>query len=441
MDADVIVVGAGAAGLAAARTLAGFSFRVIVLEARDRIGGRVWSRPIDGSPTSAELGAEFIHGSAHMTMALLQEANLQAVGISGQSWMCDEAGELVNDDDDFSESARSIEGARELAVDESAQQYLERLARDGTGAQVIEDARAFIEGFEAADPAIASARAIAEELHSGVDYRSSRPVGGYGPLFEVLRRSCERAGVELKLSAVVTRIRWNRGEVRIEVNGSSSEKRVLHARCAIVTLPLGVLKYGGSQDNTRFEPELPVVKRDALKKMEMGHVAKAVLAFRSPFWERISGGRYRDADFFRCGSHPFNAYWTQLPERSNLVVAWAGGPKASALLHADDWTIVDRAVESFGSLFKEQRLAREEFVAGAMHDWNSDPFARGAYSYVLVNGGDARRHLSAPVDDTLFFAGEATSTDGQGGTVNGALSTGERAAREAAASLGVKNER
>jgi monoamine oxidase len=87
-------------------------------------------------------------------------------------------------------------------------------------------------------------------------------------------------------------------------------------------------------------------------------------------------------------------------------------------------------------LFGEPALAREEFEGGMMHDWGRDPFARGAYSYVAVGGGDARAALAAPVDDTLFFAGEATSNDGQGGTVNGALETGERAAREAAIALG-----
>jgi monoamine oxidase len=122
--------------------------------------------------------------------------------------------------------------------------------------------------------------------------------------------------------------------------------------------------------------------------------------------------------------------------RATIVVAWAGGPKAVALRGAPEDSRIGRALEGFGTLFNDPDLARKEFGGAFMHDWTSDPFARGAYSYVAVGGAGAREVLAAPVDDTLFFAGEATSTDGQGGTVNGALESGERAAAEAAASLG-----
>jgi monoamine oxidase len=105
---------------------------------------------------------------------------------------------------------------------------------------------------------------------------------------------------------------------------------------------------------------------------------------------------------------------------------------------ASEEELIALALDGFGTLFGEPELARKEFDGGAVHDWGRDPFARGAYSYVSVDGGVARAVLGKPVDETLFFAGEATSTDGQGGTVNGALETGERAAREAATSLSVK---
>ena len=170
----------------------------------------------------------------------------------------------------------------------------------------------------------------------------------------------------------------------------------------------------------------------------MGHVVKVVLWFRSAFWERVRNGRYRDAAFFRCERQPFVTYWTQLPVRRTLVVAWVGGPKAVALSGIAEAELIERALNGFGALLNEPELAREEFEGGLTHDWGGDPFARGAYSYVAVGGGNARAALSAPVDDTMFFAGEATSTDDQDGTVNGALETGERAAAEAATALGVE---
>lgn len=440
MDTDAIVIGAGAAGLAAARALAVRSLRVVVIEARDRVGGRVWSQQVPGSLTPAELGAEFIHGPAETTMALLREANITAAGTASEAWVCAQNGELVIDDDDFTESARNLEGARELVSDVTAEAYLARLARGGTARQTIDEARAFIEGFEAADPALASARAIAEELHSGVDYRSARPVGGYGPMFELLRKACDAKGVAFRLSTIVKRVRWHSGAVSIDVSDPTSAMSTLLARSAIVTLPVGVLQSNPGGSEIAFEPDLPAAKRNALANIQMGHVAKVVLSFRSPFWERINGGRYHDAGFFHCASHPFAAYWTQLPARSNLIVAWAGGPKATALLPLGEAGVCERAVQCFGDLFNERKLASEQLDSAVMHDWNSDPFSRGAYSYVLVGGGDARRELGAPALDTLFFAGEATSTDGQGGTVSGALATGARAAAEAAAALGVNSQ-
>jgi monoamine oxidase len=168
----------------------------------------------------------------------------------------------------------------------------------------------------------------------------------------------------------------------------------------------------------------------------MGHVVKVALQFRTAFWERIHDRRYHDAAFFRGAGQPFASYWTQLPMRSELIIAWVGGPKAMALRSVASPELIASALSGFGELVGESDVAREEFEGGLTHDWSHDPFSRGAYSYLKVGGGDARTSLGSPVDDTLFFAGEATSDDGQGGTVNGALVTGERAAREVAASLG-----
>jgi monoamine oxidase len=184
-----------------------------------------------------------------------------------------------------------------------------------------------------------------------------------------------------------------------------------------------------------FDPELPAAKRAALESIEMGHVVKVVMGFRSPFWERVHDGRYRAAAFFRSGAPPFMAYWTQMPLRSRLVTAWSGGPGATALHDVPEADVVDRAVAGFGALFGAAELARSELVWSAVHDWSGDPFARGAYSYVTAGGGTALAALAESVDGALFFAGEATSFDGQGGTVSGALETGERAAEEVVAAL------
>jgi monoamine oxidase len=437
VDADLIVVGAGAAGLAAARSLARHSVRVQLVEARDRIGGRVFSYPIAGIPTPAELGAEFIHGSAAQTRALLREAGSAAIDMGGEAWSR-ERGELARDDKRFFEAAGIFEAALSLPNDESVDGFLQRFATDPQRREIASSAREFVEGFEAADPGLASVRAIAEEIGTGVDSTSARPLGGYAPIFHQLRNDCAAAGVELHLSTVVRRIVWGPNGVAIDVLDSRGAVRTLEARAAILTLPVGVLRHRGDECEIVFEPELPHPKRKALASIEMGHVVKVALWFRTAFWEAIDDGRYRDGAFFYVEGEPIPTYWTQLPVRSELAAAWVGGPRAVALANRSPAELVGAALDGFGALFNARDLARREFEDGTMHDWSNDRFARGAYSYVAVNGGDARARLAAPLANALFFAGEATSSDGQGGTVNGALETGERAAAEAAAALGVK---
>jgi len=355
------------------------------------------------------------------------------VDTGGEAWTHSQ-GLLRPAERDFMLAASLFDDARALSVDQSVDQFLRRRERDPAVRQAATAARAFVEGFDAADPAIASVRAIADEWRSGVDFATARPVGGYRPVFEYLRDACVAAGVKLCLSTLVRRIAWRRGAVTAAVS-SGGGSRTVQARAAILTLPVGVLRRHGDETAVVFDPGLPPVKREALRSIEMGHVVKVVLWFRRAFWERVQDGRFRDAGFFRFEGHPFPTYWTQMPLRSRLVVAWAGGPKADALSGLAETDRIGRALAGFGTLLNEPELAHEEFEGGRTHDWSRDPFTRGAYSYVAVGGTRARETLAASVDGTLFFAGEATATDGQSGTVNGALDTGERAAVEAAASL------
>jgi monoamine oxidase len=424
MDTDVVVVGAGAAGLAAALELTKRSVRVVVLEGRDRAGGRVRWEPVGSVDVPAELGAEFIHGAAPETSSFLAEAGLTQIPTGGPAWTCASSGELVPVDDDFT-AVEIFERVRSLPGDESVDTFLRRFENDPNLRTAAARARIFVEGFEAADPMLASARAIADELRSGVDSSSSRPVGSYSLLFDHLRARCASEGVDLRLNTPVTHITWKPGEVTVGA---------LRARCAIITLPVGVLRETGAAAVT-FVPPLPTEKQTALNGLEMGHAVRVTMAFRTPFWEQINGGRYRDAAFFRCENGPFNAFWTQYPLGGRTIVAWGGGPRAVALDGVPAQERIDRARDAFGAMLGAGDLARSELEAGVTHDWSADPFSRGSYSYVATGAVGAREALGKPVEATLFFAGEATSTDGQGGTVSGAFETGMRAAREAAATL------
>lgn len=423
-DADVIVIGAGAAGLNAARKLGERSLRTIVLEARNRIGGRVLWKDVPGLPAPAELGAEFVHGAAPETFELLRAAGSGAQALSEESWSIRD-GRLERDSDDFGSWAALFECAADIEPDRSVDEFLAQFANDPSRRESIESARTFVEGFDAADPAIASVRSIAEEWTSGTDETAARPRGCYKPMFEYLHRACIDAGADLRLSRIVQTIKWAPGEVTVDG---------LRARAVIVTVPIGTLPA------IQFDPPLPASKRDALRYLVSGNVVKIAMWFRTPFWERADGGRYRDSGFFRSTRSPFVAYWAQVPLRSRLIVAWAGGPKADALRGIERNELIESAARGFGEILGDGAQSLAELEGADTHDWANDPFARGAYSYVRVGGMHARAELGEPLGNTVFFAGEATSIDGQGGTVNGALVSGARAASEATAALDAKSD-
>src|SRR5207245_7587859 len=143
-------------------------------------------------------------GRADRTMALLHAAGVKAVETDGESWRCDGHGDLRRVDDENFRTVTSIfDGASSLQNDESVDQFLRRFEGDHSMLEFVSSGRTFVEGFDAADPAIASVRGIAEELRSGIDYAAARPIGGYQPLFAHLHKEVTEAGVRLLLSTIV----------------------------------------------------------------------------------------------------------------------------------------------------------------------------------------------------------------------------------------------
>lgn len=161
-----------------------------------------------------------------------------------------------------------------------------------------------------------------------------------------------------------------------------------------------------------------------------GPVIKVVLRFRTAFWEKIARGRYCAAAFFHSYRAPFPTFWTALPARGPMLVGWAGGPKAVRLSGKPLPAIVRSALSSLRLMLGGAARHESEPVGAQAHDWQRGPYARSAYSFIRVGGSEARRHLAAPVEHTLYFAGEATD-EGEAATVAGALQSGVRAAREA----------
>lgn len=427
---DALILGAGAAGLAAAAELARAGRSALVLEARERVGGRIWSHHEPALPVPVELGAEFIHGRADATISLLQKAGAAAVDAARAHWTLRDS-KLEPAERLFSEIRAAIRATKVLEKkDLSFEVFLERHLRPALSDAACKFARMLLEGFDAADPRRASARAIVEEWGGGssADAPHFRPLGGYGKLLTALASELNGSEVRVQLRTAVRAVRWKRRSVEMTGTFLGQPFRAAATR-AIVTLPLGVLQLRASAPGAvRFTPALRE-KRATLRQLAPGPVLKVVLRFRRAFWEELDQGRYREAAFFRAPDAAFPTFWTALPVRAPLLVAWTAGPKADRLSGADQPEIIRQALESLTSVFGRAAGVEAALTGAWVHDWQSDPFARGAYSYVTVGGDKAREMLAKPLRETLFFAGEATDVGDEAGTVAGALQSGVRAAR------------
>ena len=409
---QVVIIGAGAAGLAAARRLHDRGIDFLLLEARDRAGGRAYTVSSPHGPYPIELGAEFIHGAAQSTRALMREIGEEAVPSSGESfrWF---RGHLEPSPDRWDAAERALQRVDLGGPDQSVAAFLRTIAHEGFSAEQRADVRALVEGFDAAIIDDASVIGIAEEWRSGVNDTSHRPLHGYAP---VVAHLAKIAGDRLALETIVTRIAWEHGSVTVDATHFGEAVRIL-AKRAIVSLPIGVLH----ARTDMFVPALPAQTRSAIDYIAMGPVIKVALEFRTPFWARVENGRYRDAGFFTATDAALRTLWTRLPDRSPVLMGWAGGG-AALRLREEGVDPVRAALDTAAHLFPSVDV-HDEFLESYFHDWDSDPFALGAYSYLRVGGGDARARLAAPIGDTLFFAGEAASSD-DSGTVAGALDSG-----------------
>ena len=429
---EVIVIGAGAAGLAAAAALGRSGRSVLVLEARDRIGGRIWTRIEPALAAPLELGAEFIHGGSPETSELLRQAGAAAVDTSGEPWSL-VGGQLQRRTEGLLGKVRAALDAADVLAqpDQSLEAFLASEAGRALPEEARAMARAFVSGFDAADPRVVSLHSVAEEWRSGgmLDSSQARPLGGYrSALLAPLCAALTDSRVRLQLQTVVTAVRWSDRSVQIEGLRLGQPFRAT-ARKAIVTVPLGVLKAApDSPGAILFSPSLDA-KQAALTQLVSGPVLKVALHFQRPFWEELDGGRYADASFLTAPGKAFPTFWTQLPARTPLLNAWAGGPQAARLCELTDGEIIRQAMDCVSTIFAGGDGA-PELQAAYVHNWEQDPYARGAYSYVAVGGGSARDTLATPLGGTLFFAGEATDTSGEATTVTGALRSGTRAALE-----------
>ncbi|NJM08619.1 FAD-dependent oxidoreductase [Candidatus Gracilibacteria bacterium] len=423
--ADVIVIGAGVAGLAAARKLRQANISAIVLEARTRVGGRVWTDRSWGY--ALDLGASWIHGVTNNPLsklardwriatmptdyeyAVLYDTNGRALSETRQVAIGDQLDALLE-----AAAARGERRSRDVALQTTLDELLRAENLSPSERRVFDQAlNATIEHEYAADAAQLSL------WH----YDSARVFGGEDVLFpqgyDQIVRGLARS-LDVRLDHVVRAVDFSKPEIRV-----SSSRGVYSARSVVMTLPLGVLKRGG----LRFTPELPRAKQDAIAQLGMGLLNKVYLRFPRRFWqdeaELIGYIAERKGEW---------AEWLNIAAYSDepVLLGFNAASYARKLETMSDTQVVAAAMSVLRTIYGSRIPLPEDSL---ITRWAADPYALGSYSFVAVGAsGDDYDALADPVDQRLFFAGEATHRD-YPSTVHGALLSGERAADEIIATV------
>ena len=428
---EVVVIGAGVAGLACAQALCEAGLRVTILEARSRVGGRIWTVHPSLTNAPVELGAEFIHGLPREVWQIVERADLQTHELTPNRWRLEQARLApVSGSWDLIDSIfRRID---ESAPDQSFQEFLEHACSDLPRHTRIE-AAAYVESFHACNASGISAHALARWHRSDREiqgHQGFRFPKGYEGLVRALVAASKPDLLTVRLNTVVTEITWNPGTVEVTAKSPEQQHASIRAEAAVITLPLGVLQAPlGTSGAVCFRPEL-TERAAALKQLEMGAAIRLVLCFRHCFWTdpKLVRSPMPDMSFLSSSEELFPTWWSSVFAGTAMLTGWSGGVRAEQLSGLGTAALMERGLEAlqhvFGIPLETLRdLVQESFV----HDWQSDPYCRGAYSYALAGGREAARRLAAPVGNTLFFAGEATDCSGHNGTVHGAIASGQRA--------------
>ncbi len=411
MGADVLVIGAGAAGLAAAGRLRDAGARVRVLEARAHIGGRAHTDLRHGP---IELGAEFLHGDHAVTWQLLKRFGLSALRypehgidvihryvVDGNGLPAPASPELNARIEALYDALHNYAGRADVSLDAWLK---EGAAQDAAAAEFVRRRYERFEGGVAAEVSVpGTAQASRENTAGWTNYRIS---GGYHALFAAMARD-----LDIRLNAPVSSITWTRGSVTAQLRSGES----LNASAAIITVPVSQLQ----RKRIAFAPALPAWKVAAIDAIKTGPIAKVVLRFHARFWPPFS---------YLLFTRSMLTWWPGLPEAQPCLIGYTGGHAALQISALPPDAVMQGELAHLAALLGPQ--AYQQYAGGAVIDWTTEPFIEGGFTFQSVGLGDARERLAAPVDEALFFAGEATALGGHYATVHGAIESGWRAAGE-----------
>lgn len=410
---DVIIIGAGAAGLMAARELVKAGKKVQVLEARDHIGGRIHQHT----------GAEFIHGDMPLTLGLLKEANIPYHAIDG-TMLQSFNGQLIPVEElEIPHWPLFVAALKKQEEDLPLQDFLELHFSDDEYHELRDTVIRYASGYDTADPADASTLAMREEWVSEHEATQYRINGGYDRLTAFLAAEITKDGGAIQLSSIVKHIHWQPGKVEV----ITINEQHYTAQQVLITVPLSVLQAAPTElGSLQYFPPLPA-QYEAAHQMGMGGIIKILLEFREAFWEKqLFNGKSVEDLTLLFSQQTVPTWWTQYPERSTLLTGWLGGPPAKALKEAADAEVLEMALSSLSGIFNMPVSALQSLLLSAqIINWTNDPFTRGSYSYPTINTKAALPVLTTPVVNTLFFAGEGLYNGALMGTVEAALVNGQ----------------
>lgn len=431
-QADIIIIGAGAAGLTCAHELLQQGHNILMLEARPRIGGRIFTLKDPFDRTPLELGAEFIHGKSAELMQLSESLCMNFYDVMDQhlifkNFKTQKRTEFWSK---IETVMKKLEPSRK--TDRSVSDFLNSRRLPS---ELREQFASFVEGYHAADAKLMSEKSLADSEESNAAmFRFS---SGYSELMNGIFKTFSADHDSIRLNTAVKSINWDGDKIEIKADCLSGHIQ-FHCKMLVVTLPLGVLKsFAGSNAAIEWLPKQPEPLHEAISGMQMGEVHKLIFRFHNRFWEKLSHEPY---NFIHLGpENYFPTWWNLLPLRSPHLVAWQGGPKAKEMTL---WKPEKRIEEALVTLSKFSKCSvdflRDQILEIHTHDWCNDPYARGAYSFVETGGVEAAQLLEKPFKKKLFFAGEATISGPARGTVHGAIQSGRRAANDIIKTLETK---
>jgi monoamine oxidase len=417
----VIIIGAGAAGLMAAHTLAKKKVKILLLEAEGRIGGRIHTLTPPGFTNSVEAGAEFIHGKLPLTLQLFKKAGLPVKPVEGEMLSFDK-GRLKAGFGESKAWGEFFAKAALLNTDCTLDQFLSEYFSAHKYDSFRDEARAMAQGLDLADSSLLSVLSIRDEWAS--EETEYRPLTGYMPLLEFLKDSASGPDFQIRLNKLVKSIEWEPGAVNVY-----TQDELLKSDAVIIALPLSAYH----RESIVFQPALPAISR-FFQDIGLGEVIKLALEFDYAFWEDSKpemGFLFTESGF---------TFWTQLSLRKPVLMGWLGNSYAAEMDKLSDARLIEMAINNLSTAFNLQKDQIELlFKAGIVFRYTKSSVSGGGYSYLKPQSRHAIKQINKGVGNTIWFAGESLHPTYEAGTVEAALQSGRFTANKIIKALGLRS--